>query len=130
LIDQGATAAYDGDALAIVEHNGQTTKATDGHSHFQFDFGRQTFDGTVSFQANGNRWEASVAGDGVRPDGFSANHVQSGPNSDITHIGGTLQGGFYGPNAEAIGGHFRFASDQGIATGVFGASQTPNVPGQ
>lgn len=114
-------ATYEGGVTALT--NG---KVADGKVSMDFDFRKETFKGSMDFQAKGEpRWSVTMEG-GVDTNHFSANRIGSASDSEVKDItGGTLEGDFYGKYApDYMGGSFEIeSSSRGTAKGVFGGEK-------
>ncbi|SFP28078.1 FecR domain-containing protein [Hydrogenimonas thermophila] len=114
------TASYSGDVAAIT--NG---KIATGTFDMSIDFGAQTLSGVMQFQAADEpTWKFEITDGLVTPYYFESNSIASSSDSDVEGISGNINGGFYGPNVESIGGSFQLDSiSNGSAIGVFGGTK-------
>jgi hypothetical protein len=116
----GSKATYKGGVTAVTND-----KVADGQITMNFDFWKETFDGSMNFQADGEpKWSVTMQGGGDAGH-FESSQVQSASDSDVAGIGGSLEGDFYGKlSPENIGGHFELTSpSHGTAEGVFGGTK-------
>jgi hypothetical protein len=115
------TASYSGDVAALV-----SGKLAKGNINLDIDFGTQNVNGNMNFQVpNEAKWDVNINGQGsVFASGFSAD-LSTGANSEVQNITGTLNGNYFGDNAQAVGGTFDATGDgANVAKGVFEAVKT------
>ena len=118
MIQSGGTATYNGSLSSIVTNPDGTTTSSGGSTTITFDFDNQTFSGNIDVEHGG--FKADVAGN-VHKYGFDSTSVTTATESEATGISGSLNGKFYGAEAEAAGGRFNLNSDNaGSVSGVFG----------
>ena len=117
MINSGSSAHYSGGVSSIVTKADGTQTASGGSVALDFDFANQQFSGKLNVSEGDFR--ANVAGN-VHKYGFDATSVtNNGGAAKITN--GTMNGQFYGTNAQDAGGKFTLeSSNAGTANGVFG----------
>jgi len=113
-------ASYSGDVVAVT--NG---KVATGSFDMSIDFGSQTLSGVMQFQATDEPfWKFEITDGLVTPYYFESQSITTSSESEVEGISGTINGNFYGPNVESIGGSFQLNSiSSGPATGVFGGAK-------
>jgi len=114
-ISTSQTASYSGGVSAIV--NGVTSNGT---VNFDVNFGTQNFTGNINI-TQGN-WTAFINSGGVTPYGFNSTDI-SGSSDYGSIIDGAVDGNFYGPSANSVGGNFNLSTPTKSANGVFGGSK-------
>jgi hypothetical protein len=118
------TADYRGNVVAIADG-----EQAAGQMNMHFDFGNESFDGTLDFKSHdGPRWIVYMKGEGpsrLRDDGtFNSRDVSSAAGTEVEIQNGKLDGAFYGPNAENVGGTFKVSGEGGRkAEGHFGGER-------
>ncbi|QSZ40862.1 hypothetical protein GJV85_01595 [Sulfurimonas aquatica] len=121
MIRSSASATYNGGLSSIVTTLDGNKVASGGSVTLDVDFINKSFSGNVNVEEGG--FGANVAGD-VHKYGFDTTSVTTAVGSDATNVGGSLNGQFYGTNAEAAGGKFNLTSDNaGSVNGLFGATR-------
>ena len=125
LITSSATGSYTGRAIGVeVTSSNVVTQLTStlsgvtnpwGAANININFGS----GAVSGSFNFDQVALHLSGGAVSSQGFSAslNHAPTG-------MWGTVNGGFYGPNANAVGGNFHAENDSSTHyLGIFGGNR-------
>jgi hypothetical protein len=110
------SASYSGALRAFVDG-----VSSEGTINLNIDYGQQTLSGDITV-TQGN-WQADITSGTVSPYGFSSSNIVSGDGSDVENISGNIDGKYYGPNAENIGGTFQLNSDSSSVNGVFGGAK-------
>ncbi len=116
LIKREAKASYYGRAAADVGDG-----VAKGDFEMNVDFGRQKVGGKIDMQHKKDRWAFGFEGR-VKKSGFESAKVYTLPQSTKKIDSGTVQGGFYGPKAEAAGGTFTINKN---INGAFGGMRSP-----
>ena len=111
-ITQGSKASYTGNIRAIL--NG-STEAT-GTIGLDIDFAAKNVTGNINI----TDWESTINSGSVNSSGFNSSDI-SGSSSGVTS--GSMEGYFFGPNAEEAGGKFELKKVDESAVGVFGAKK-------
>jgi hypothetical protein len=87
------------------------------------DFSNQTFNGNINVTEGG--FKADVSGD-VHKYGFDSTSVTKASGSVANITDGSLNGKFYGDQAQDAGGSFNLSSDnEGSVKGIFGIQKQP-----
>ncbi len=136
LKNEGATRSYNGQAIGAVHNIAGFSSGTQdaillntaNRVQINVDFGAENpVSGYIRFQTErGAQWDAALTSGGALDAlGYSHNapggSVNSGYGGESAISGGSVQGRFFGSDAEATGGGFNLQSDQGTATGVYRA---------
>ena len=113
-IQNQVTASYSGNTIAYTQEG-----LAQGNINFNFNFGDLSLNGNLNFQTqNGPKWDVEFDGS-LTPGGFNTDHIITGNDSVVKNIDGTLNGNFYGNEAQSVGGTFVLTSDNGDAKGAF-----------
>ncbi len=111
------TATYNGGIASFV--NG---KSSNGTIQLDMDFTASNYEGVIKID-NGN-WQASINSGSISTNRISSNDISSINTSSVTDISGSMEGKFYGSEANAVGGTFNLISPtQGSVIGVFGGTK-------
>jgi hypothetical protein len=120
-------AQYNGAISAIHTKTDGSSGAVGGSATFDVDFGKKKIDGT--FVIGGTDWKTKITDISIdKYSSFSTTNIQNN-GSSTTGISGTINGKFYGPNAENIGGNIDMNSSNNgsvkgsYATGKISSSQ-------
>jgi len=120
-IQNGGTASYNGSLVAI----GNNRVLGEGDIELNMNFANSEFDGSMDMDFNSTRWGADFGGE-INASGYQVNRWQDADTSHITNTSGSLEGAFYGANAEETTGTFdingRYHNADFGATGSFGAA--------
>jgi hypothetical protein len=111
-INNHYTATYTGGFRALVEGS----SIDSGSISLNVDFGNSNLTGDITFDT-ATTYDATINSGSVTSSGISSSDITGSSVTD-----GTLQGNFYGPGAEEVGGIFELNSSGGSAQGVFGAA--------
>lgn len=121
------SAQYNGAISAIHTKSNGSKNAVGGSATFDVDFKKKKLDGT--FVIGSTDWKTKITNISIdKYSGFSTNHIVNN-GSSTTGITGTIDGKFYGPNADNIGGNIDMNSSNNgsvkgsFATGKIGSSQ-------
>jgi uncharacterized protein YdcH (DUF465 family) len=122
LMDQKVTATYTGHAYGTTV----TTKGldkilvdTNNEVKMNINFGTPNVDGHIKFNTNGGQsWNSTFDTGSVTTSGFDVTNFTSNHS-------GTINGKYYGDQAQAVGGRFKIkdTSTNNQAVGVFGATK-------
>jgi len=119
-------ASYKGKVIGSVNGNDaiKNDAANNVDINFQLGGGKNTMDGNIKFDTQaGQSWdsnfEGTTSGSSFTTSGGSV--AGSGAGNDITS--GSVDGKFYGDDAQAIGGTFDLKTDADTANGVFKATK-------
>lgn len=119
-IQNGGTASYDGNVVAI----GNNSVLGNGEIELNMNFASSEMDGNIDIDFNNVNWRADFDGE-INASGYQVNNWQDATDSTITNTNGSLQGAFYGANAEETTGTFDLTGTLNgsdfEATGAFGA---------
>lgn len=107
LLSLNTIGRYQGVALAI--HN--DTQTLTGTSKYAFDFGQRTFTGSMAFP------QFDMTSSGTLNGGGFNGHIDA-INSNSAGISSSVNGGFYGPQAEVINGTFQATQGANTFNGV------------
>ena len=114
-MSSGATAQYSGEISSLV--NGV---ASTGTINVNVNFGAKTFSGNINIPKGD--WQANINNGSLTPNSLSATNI-TGSSSYGTIDSGALNGKFYGPSANNIGGTLNLKSGSNSASGAFGAEK-------
>lgn len=114
-ISTSQTASYRGGVSALID--GVASKGT---VNLDVNFGTQNFTGNINI-TQGN-WEANINSGGITPYRFNSTDI-SGSSDYGSIIDGAVDGKFYGPSANSVGGSFNLSTSTKSANGVFGGGQ-------
>jgi len=129
LMTQAGTYTYNGKVLGKVQdisYNGYSsdidTQTSDVMLKFNFNT-TSTIDASsyIRFSALGETWDIKPTQSVVSSTGFSASALQGLNSGNVQITSGSINGKFFGTNAEAVGGAFNASSPTQVATGVFKA---------
>lgn len=113
-------AVYQGKVMGTVNGTDDIKMDDSNNINLNFSLGqnKNTMDGSINFQTQSNQqWSTNMQGS-VSGNSFSSTSV-SGGNVDA----GTVDGKFYGSDAQSAGGTFNLIDGQDKATGVFKADK-------
>lgn len=120
------TATYYGTIAGFVDG----VASSYGDILLDMDFGNSNFTGSIYFYTDdtyNTAWDATINSGTISSSGFSSTDITAGELSDVTEISGSIDGKFYGPNAESIGGTFKLDGTLNraptSASGTFGATE-------
>jgi len=123
MIQNGGTASYSGHLSSIVTKMDDIKVSSSGDVNIDFDFSHQTFDGNINVTEGG--FKADISGD-VHRYGFDSTSVTKASGSTANITDGSLNGKFYGDQAQDAGGKFNLNSDnKGSVQGVFWMQKQP-----
>jgi hypothetical protein len=129
LMDKNAKARYASDnVIGTVNDAGSKTLLQNGNVDMTIDFGNSKIEsGTLSFEeTTGAKWGVDMKNGTVTNSGFSASgsDVTTATTSDIKEISGSMDGKFYGDQAQEVGATFNLSSGTKSVEGAFqGAKQ-------
>ena len=116
-ISNSNSANYSGEVSSLVDG-----VSSGGTINLDMNFGTQNVTGDINI--NQGNWQANINSGSLNPYGFNSDDISSGVNSDVQDITGNLDGKFYGPTADSVGGTFNLNSNTaGSVNGVFGGSK-------
>ncbi|MFA7090912.1 MAG: FecR domain-containing protein [Arcobacteraceae bacterium] len=131
LINNSTSYTYSGNVLGSINDGNRTAAiAMDSMNNISLtiDFGAGTFSGTMNFQEinSGGEWHATINSEGtsvISTSGFNTTNITgTGGSGDLTS--GSIDGQFYGPNAQSVGGKFNLVNEDNLqASGVFKAKR-------
>jgi VCBS repeat-containing protein len=114
IIDQN-TIDYTGGISSSVANAGENM----GTISLSVDFGNQNFTGSIFI--NNDAWDATINSGTVTKYGLDTSDITGTSNhGDITN--GTLDGKFYGPYGDSVGGKFELNTNSSSVKGAYGAS--------
>lgn len=137
LMSGNETYTYTGNVLgSINDGNSSVAIALDAMNtiNLSIDFGAGSFSGNMAFQDVNQTsvWNVNITGTGgsvTTNAGFSTSTITGSVNSQPTITSGTINGKFYGPDAQSVGGKFLIPEETGlIASGVFKAKKQEPIP--
>ncbi|MEA3289315.1 MAG: cadherin-like domain-containing protein [Campylobacterota bacterium] len=116
-IGNNVLSSYSGQVASFVNGTPST-----GSFNINMNFGTQTFTGNVNIDQGD--WQAVINSGSITRDGFDSTAISSATTSSVSDITGSMNGNFYGPSANSVGGNFNLNSaTAGSVNGVFGGSQ-------
>ncbi len=109
-------ASYSGDVRGVYNNS----EFGSGNFNMNVKFGESNpISGTLDFQsANSGYWKGNFDSSSISGSTFSTG-ITTASDSGVSGISGGAQGGFYGPNADSVGGKFKMDSSSGSVKGVF-----------
>ena len=115
-IPVGGTATYNGQVLGKLDESGTISRVA-GTTSLTADFGQRTLNGSFdNLTKNGAAWtNASVNGSWAA----GTNQISGTVNAPAVSMSGTVNGNFFGPNANQVGGTWTLSGANKAATGVF-----------
>ncbi len=116
--DGALEASYEGGVIALVTDNTGETTSTDGDITLNIDFKNQDLTGNIDLN---NNWHAQIRSGEVTTTGFNSTNIIDGNNTNALVTSGSLDGNYYGDDAQSVGGTFTLATNDEDAQGVFGA---------
>jgi hypothetical protein len=126
LIDDAAIYNFTGNVLGSINGGMGTNPIlmdTSNQINLQISFGTGVLTGYIQFNDIDNTlWKANITG-GFTTSGFNSSSVSTTAGDQASISGGSLNGKFYGPEAQSVGGKFQLDSSSGIASGVFKAKR-------
>lgn len=128
------TASYSGTVIGYTGTSGQLITPIDagGTATFNVNFAAPTITGNINFTSGGHTWIANIASTSISGNSFSADRTNtlSGTRDGIPFFnsaGTNVNGKFYGPNANVVGGSFTLmettSTPPSKAVGVFKANR-------
>jgi len=129
LINSSATYNFSGNVLGSISENngmGATPILMDSYNrvNLQINFA-SGLSGDIKFKDDYNqKWHASIASGTVTTTGFNSTDISAGIDDEANISDGSINGKFYGPNVQSVGGKFELnSSNNAIASGVFKAKK-------
>ncbi len=114
----GTTASYSGNIAAIITNPNGTKDSSIGDISLNINFSNQNLNGNLKI--NEGNWQASINSGDVNEYGFDSNDISTS-GGDVENISGSLNGDFYGIDANSVGGTFELEStNDGSVEGSFG----------
>lgn len=105
-----------GDAVQKVMENGQV--------NLDVNFGTLEMTGAMGFDAGGEHWGVDIHQGVIDGNSLMVQEISNAASSDVMISEYNMEGKFFGPNAEALGGGFEMIStDHQVAIGAFGAQR-------
>lgn len=112
-------ASYNGQVLGTLNESGVISRIS-GSSNLFADFSTRSLSGTFDMvRNNGSNW----TGANLNAAWAAGNNNISGTLSSNNGMSGTVNGNFFGPAAEQVGGKWNMQDNNNQATGIFVATQ-------
>ncbi len=123
--DGSLQATYNGGVASIVTNSSGEQTSTEGTIDLNIDFRNQDLTGNINLD---NNWHAYINSGDVTTAGFSSTDLINGNNTNDTISSGSLNGNYYGDDAQSVGGTFTLNStSNGNIEGVFGANSINKI---